>query len=64
MVAVAAVAVEAGEAVGVMVILIMDSVVVTMATAAGEATDGNCLFFVFSSSLVPTIGVPWPARQT
>ena len=39
MVAVAAVAVEA---VGGMVILTMDMVVVTMATAAGEAIDGNC----------------------
>jgi hypothetical protein len=38
-VAVAAVAVEA---VVVMVILTMDMVVVTMATAAGEAIDGNC----------------------
>ena len=39
MVAVAAVAVEA---VGVVVILTMDMVVVTMATAAGEAIGGNC----------------------
>jgi len=43
MVAVAAVAVEAvGVGVGVMVILTMGLVVVTTATVAGEAIDGNC----------------------
>jgi hypothetical protein len=60
-VAVAAVAVV--EAVGVMVILTMDMVVVTMATAAREATDGNCSndpLFAFSSRWVPTIGAPAP----
>jgi hypothetical protein len=40
-VVVAAVAVEV-EVVGVMVILTMGMVVVTMATAAREAVDGNC----------------------
>jgi len=43
MVAVAAVAVEAvGVGVGVMEILTMGLVVVTTATVAGEAIDGNC----------------------
>jgi hypothetical protein len=60
--AVAAVAVEV-EAVGVMAILTMGMVVVTMATAAGEAIDGNCSDDPFLV-LVPTIGAPWPARQT
>jgi hypothetical protein len=59
-VVVAAVAVEAAE---VTVILTMGLVVVTMVTAAGEATDGNCSNDPFFA-LVPTIAAPWPARQT
>ena len=59
MVAVVAVVVEA--AVGVMVILTMDLVVVTTATVAGEAIDGNCslirMIHSFASPLM--IGAPW-----
>jgi hypothetical protein len=62
MVAVVAVVVEVVE---VMVILTMGSaVVVTTATVAGEAIDGNCLLIRMTHSFAfPfTIGAPWLAR--
>ena len=60
MVVVAAVAVEAVVG-GVMVILTMGLVVVTTATVAGEAIDGNCSPIRMTHSFLMT-GAPWLAR--